>query len=119
MPVVVLLTDFGWEGPYVGQMLLAARAAASVEVVSLMHDLPAFAPRSSAYLAAAVLEATPGWDAAVVVVDPGVGTARKALAIETARGWLVGPDNGVLAVAARRFGVRGVWALRVPEQAAP
>ncbi len=120
MKPVALFTDFGWTGPYAGQMEASALAAApGVRVVHLMHDAPRFRPDLAAYLLAAAVEALPeGW-VVCAVVDPGVGGARAALAVRTRRRWLVGPDNGLLAVLARREGLEEAWALEVPDAAAP
>ncbi|PWG73557.1 hypothetical protein DF186_22455, partial [Enterococcus hirae] len=52
--MIVLLTDFGGSGPYVGQMKAGlARDAPDIPVIDLVHDLPAFDPKSAAYLLAA------------------------------------------------------------------
>lgn len=101
--MILLATDFGPAGPYVGQMrLVLGRLAPEVPVVDLQHDLPAFRPDLAAPLLAAHLEwAQPG-DVVVAVVDPGVGTERAALALRLDGVWCVGPDNGLLELAIRR-----------------
>jgi len=103
-----LFTDFGWNGPYVGQ-LHAALLGAGRPVIDLQHDAPAFAPRAAAYLLAALADELPPATLFLAVVDPGVGGARRPLLLRTGRGWLVGPDNGLLAVAARRQGIVAAW----------
>lgn len=114
-----LFTDFGWQGPYVGQMKAALVAGApAVPIVDLMHDLPAWQPRLSAYLLAAYSEQLPKGTISVCVVDPGVGSGRAALAMEVGGNWFVGPDNGLLALVARRAPAT-VWRLPVPSEAAP
>src|SRR5690606_33800338 len=45
----------------------------------------------------------------VAVVDPGVGTRRRALLVETRAGWLVGPDNGLLSLAAPARAIRRIF----------
>jgi len=118
MQVVVLLTDFGWEGPYIGQMEAAALAAAHrVRVVHLMHDAPRFRPREAAYLLAAAVEALPKDWVVCAVVDPEVGGARRAVALKTERRWFVGPDNGLLAIAAKRAQEASWYALPIPDEA--
>ena len=108
--MLVLFTDFGFQGPYVGQMKAVLRAGApGVPVIDLMHDTPPFDPRSSAYLLAALAgELAPG---AVVlgIVDPGVGTDRRALAVEVDGRWFIGPDNGLFALTVRRAAVVRAW----------
>lgn len=108
--MIVLFTDFGWDGPYVGQVrAVLAGAAPGVPVIDLMHDAPPFAPQPAAYLLAALVEALPPDAVVLAVVDPGVGGARAALAVAAGCRWFVGPDNGLLAIAARRAASARVW----------
>jgi len=108
--MIVLFTDFGRGGPYVGQMaaVLAARAP-GVPVIDLMHDAPAFGPRPAAYLLAALAERLPVGTVVLGVVDPGVGTERRPVVMRAGGRWYVGPDNGLFAVAARRAGAAEAW----------
>lgn len=102
--MIVLYTDFGWEGPYVGQMkAVLAREAPEVAVIDLMHDAPAFSPRPAGYLLAALAGEFPLDTVFVAVIDPGVGDpARRPAAVRADGRWFVGPDNGLFnAVAAR------------------
>jgi S-adenosylmethionine hydrolase len=102
--MILLLTDFGLEGPYLGEMeAVLRRAAPEVPVVNLMADAPAFRPDLAAYLLAALLERAvlPG-DVLLAVVDPGVGGSRAPIAIRADGRWLVGPDNGLFELALRR-----------------
>ena len=113
--MIFLFTDFGYAGPYVGQVkAVLAQQAPGVPVIDLMHDAPAFRPDPAAYLLAAAARALPSGALVVAVVDPGVGTERPALAMACGGGWLVGPDNGLLAVLAARRGARQAWRLQVP-----
>ena len=101
--MLVLFTDFGATGPYVGQVkAVLAREAANVPVIDLLHEAPAMNPRASAYLLAALAPSIPGDATFVCVVDPGVGTARRALALRADGRWFVGPDNGLLDVVGKR-----------------
>lgn len=101
--MILLLTDFGLGGPYVGQVhAVLRRLAPEVAVVDLQHDLPAFRPDLASPLLAAHLDwAQPG-DVVLAVVDPGVGTDRRPLALRLDGIWLVGPDNGLFEAALRR-----------------
>lgn len=118
--VVILYTDFGYYGPYVGQ--LKSRLFSATErfscppplVVDLMHDAPAFDPRRSAYLLAPCIPYLPTSSVLLAVVDPGVGTERSGLAIKLKDRWLVGPDNGLLAIAAKQFGAEELYSLAKP-----
>lgn len=101
--MIYLFTDFGREGPYVGQMhAVLAQQAAGVPVIDLMHDAPACAPRPAAYLLAALATEMPGNAVCCAVVDPGVGTDRAPVAVEADRRWFVGPGNGLFELIARR-----------------
>lgn len=112
--MIVLVTDFGLEGPYVGQMQAVLHAAApGVPVVNLFADLPPHDPRSAAYLLAAY--GGPPFAAGTVflaVVDPGVGTERAPLVVEADGRWFVGPDNGLFGVLiARQRDAASAWRL--------
>jgi S-adenosylmethionine hydrolase len=112
--VFVLFTDFSWNGPYVGQMKAElVRRCPNVPVVDLMHDAPPFNAQASAYLLAAYSGSLPDSAVIVAVVDPGVGGKRNALAIQADRRWLVGPDNGLLTVLARRAERLRAWVLPI------
>jgi S-adenosylmethionine hydrolase len=101
--MIVLFTDFGATGPYVGQVkAVLAREAPGQPVIDLLHEAPAMNPRASAYLLAALAPSIQGSAVFICVVDPGVGTARRALALHADGRWFVGPDNGLLDVVARR-----------------
>ncbi len=108
--MLVLFTDFGFQGPYVGQMkaVLHARAP-GIPVVDLMHDAPAFDPLSSAYLLAALADDLAPGTVVLAVVDPGVGTDRRALVVEADGRWFVGPDNGLFALVVRRARAARAW----------
>jgi S-adenosylmethionine hydrolase len=108
--VIILFSDFGAAGPYVGQMrAVLARQAPGVPVIELMADAPARDPRASAYLLAAYCREFPSGSVFLAVVDPGVGGGRDALALEISGRWFVGPDNGLLALVARRAEAARWW----------
>ncbi len=104
-PLVSLLTDFGLRDPSAaicrGVILSIAPEA---EVLDITHEVPKYSIRDGAYVLWCALPYLPV-GSHVAVVDPGVGTARRAVAIRAARGdVLVGPDNGLLPPAAERLG---------------
>lgn len=92
--MILLFTDFGLGGPYIGQMkAVLHRAAPLVPVIDLVSNAPAFNPRLSAYLLAAYLHEFPLDSVFLCVVDPGVGGARAPVIVRADGRWFVGPDN--------------------------
>ncbi len=98
--LIASFTDFGAEGPYIGQMQ-AVLCSAQVPVIDLLSNAPAFDPVRSGYLLAALSDQMPDGTLFLVVVDPGVGSDRLPLIVKSSRHWFVGPDNGVLAQVAK------------------
>ncbi|MBC7121234.1 MAG: SAM-dependent chlorinase/fluorinase [Candidatus Methanosuratus sp.] len=108
MAVVTLTTDFG--GHYAGIMKgVLKRMAPQVDVIDLSHDIEAWDVRSAAFVMLSSYSYFPEGTVHVAVVDPGVGSGRRALAIKTRRYSFVGPDNGVLSPAAEEDGVEEVF----------
>ncbi len=106
MNTVSLLTDFGLRDGYVGQLKAALlRVCPTARLVDLTHDVPSQDVRTGAFLLSTAVEAFAPGAIHLAVVDPGVGTARRPLALQTMRGdLLVGPDNGLLLPAAWALG---------------
>ncbi|MPZ47852.1 MAG: hypothetical protein GEU75_00780 [Dehalococcoidia bacterium] len=98
--IVTLLTDFGLSDTYAGVMkgVILARAP-EVNVVDLTHDVPPQAVDEAAFLLDGAWRYFPEGSVHVAVVDPGVGTSRRRLAIFSGGHYFVGPDNGVLSAA--------------------
>lgn len=108
--MIVLFTDFGAAGPYVGQMrAVLAREAPGVPVIELFADAPAFDAKASAYLLAAYGGEFALGSVFLAVVDPGVGGDRAAVALDADGRWYVAPDNGLLAIVARRAEAARWW----------
>jgi S-adenosylmethionine hydrolase len=108
--VIVLFTDFGVRDPYVGQMKARlAEHAPTQLVVDLLHEVPDFNPHAGAHLLAALAFGFPSGSVFLAVVDPGVGTPRDAVVVMTGGRWFVGPDNGLLSVAAARHADTRMW----------
>lgn len=101
--MIVLFTDFGTAGPYIGQMkAVFAHMAPAAPVIDLFADAPSHDPRPAAYLLAAYSPPFPRGSVFVCVVDPGVGGARAPLAVAADGRWFVGPDNGLFEIVRRR-----------------
>lgn len=109
--MIALFTDFGWNGPYVGQMKSALyKTSPDIPVVDLIHDAPAFNPRSASYLLAAVINCFQKNTVFLCVVDPGVGSdERKPVVIKADDYWFVGPENGLFNLVARRAKQLEYW----------
>jgi S-adenosylmethionine hydrolase len=99
-PLITLTTDFGLSDPFVGIMkgVIATRAP-GIPVVDVSHGVPPQDVLAGALVLRHAVEWFPRGSVHVAVVDPGVGSARRPLAVEIDVGVLVGPDNGVLALA--------------------
>jgi S-adenosylmethionine hydrolase len=103
---VAFLSDYGLEDEFVGVVhRVIARRAPGVPVIDLTHQIPAHDVRAGALT---LWRAAPWLAPGVIlaVVDPGVGTSRRAVAVEVAAAGavLVGPDNGLLLPAATSLG---------------
>ena len=104
-----MTTDFGTSDGYVGAMKgEILRRAPGAQIVDLSHDI---APQDVAQGAWCLRRAAPAFPEGtihVAVVDPGVGTERRGLLVETEHFLLLGPDNGLLMWAAERDRIRAV-----------
>lgn len=101
--LVTLLTDFGLTDPYVGAMKGAMLSAApGVRLVDISHEVPPHDVLAGSYLLACAAPWFPEGTVHVAVVDPGVGSDRRAVAVRTARHVYVAPDNGLLTAALDR-----------------
>src|SRR5581483_5751303 len=108
--MIVLFSDFGLSGPYIGQVkAVFAEIVPTVPVIDLFADAPAGDPRAGAYLLAAYDDVFPAGTIFFAVVDPGVGTARLPVIVLADGRWYVGPDNGLMALVARRAAPATVW----------
>ncbi len=95
-PPIALLTDFGVSDGYVGAMKgVILDILPWAQVVDVTHEIAPQNVRQAAFVLQMVAPFFPRATVYVVVVDPGVGTERRAIAVFTDRGVFVGPDNGV------------------------
>ena len=119
MTLITLLTDFGTTDSYVAEVkgVLLSRALAAV-LVDVSHAVPPGDVRSAAYLLGRTWHRFPAGTVHLVVVDPGVGTSRAALALRAHGHCFVGPDNGVFTAVLHDAEVAAV-ALGTPPGASP
>jgi S-adenosylmethionine hydrolase len=110
---VTLTTDFGFRDGYAGAMKgVVLSLAPAATVVDISHGVP---PQDVVAGAVALAQAAPLFPSGtihVAVVDPGVGGARADLVVEAGGSFFVGPDNGVLSLAARAN--RRIWRIEAP-----
>ncbi|QJW94125.1 SAM hydrolase/SAM-dependent halogenase family protein [Frigoriglobus tundricola] len=114
-PLITLTTDFGRTAPYVAVMkgvILSINPAATI--VDLTHEIRPQDVRHASYFLRTAVPYFPAGTVHVCVVDPGVGSERAALCVETPEQVLVGPDNGVFTGVIRRLGCRAAGALTAP-----
>ena len=109
-PAIALITDFGYRDHYAGVMKgVIAAIAPGAQVIDITHGIASQAIAAGAIVLAQSWRYFPRRTVFAAIVDPGVGTARRAIAIETVAGArFVGPDNGILWPAAQAAGVRRV-----------
>lgn len=96
-----LLTDFGLDDPYVGQLKgVLHRLAPSVPVIDISHGVPPHRVETAAFFLAASHPHFPAGSIFLCVVDPGVGTPRGLVSMESGGQVMLAPDNGLLHLAA-------------------
>ncbi len=108
--VITLLTDFGLSDPYPALMKgVILNINPEAIIVDISHSIDKFNVKMGAFILAYAVDYFPENTIHVAVVDPGVGTARKPLIVECSKGYLIGPDNGLLIPAAEKLGLRKVY----------
>lgn len=104
-PAITLTTDFGYHDPFAGVMkgtILSINPDA--RIIDLTHGIMPQDIREAAFIIGMNYRYFPAGTIHVVVVDPGVGSSRRALLVEAGRHYFIGPDNGVFSYI---FGVLG------------
>jgi len=105
-PLITLLTDFGYKDHYVAAMKgVILSICPEAQIVDIAHGVPKFDVRAAAYVLRGAYKYFPRGTIHVVVVDPGVGTERRAVAVKSRNYVFIGPDNGVLSLALAEDGV--------------
>ena len=105
--LVVMLTDYGTDSIYVGILkgaMYSKNPQARIDAIT--NGIPSYDIAAGAYTVLEACENYPAGTTFCCVVDPGVGSERKAIVLETKNGFVfVGPDNGLLAPVAEKFGI--------------
>jgi hypothetical protein len=116
MSIISLLSDFGGKDPYVAEMkavILSINPQA--RIIDITHQIEKFDIRMGAYVLASAAPYFPPDTVHVAVVDPGVGTKRRSIIVETRRSLYVGPDNGLLMLAAYKEHITNVYTIDNPK----
>ncbi len=96
MSIITLTTDFGLVDSYVGAMKgVILGLAPDARIVDISHHVPPQNVQEAAYILQGAAPFFPRGTIHVVVVDPGVGSQRRPIAVQTSDAFFVGPDNGV------------------------
>jgi S-adenosylmethionine hydrolase len=118
--IITLTTDFGLKDPYAAEMKAAIFGVCpTATVIDITHEIAKFNIRMGAYMLASAAQYFPKGTIHIAVVDPGVGTRRRPILIQAKQGFFVGPDNGLLILAAEKQGVEHVYELANPRLMLP
>ena len=113
--IITLLTDFGTKDHYVASMKgVIFDICSSVTIVDISHEIPKYSIRTAAFILKCAYKYFPKNTIHIVIVDPGVGTGRRPIVVETTRYLFVGPDNGVLMMAALEDRIKNVYVIENP-----
>jgi S-adenosylmethionine hydrolase len=119
-PLIALLTDFGTRDHYVGTMKgVMLGVCPDASLVDISHDIPPHDVLAGAFELAASYRFFPNGTIFLVVVDPGVGSSRRGIAVECGEYLFVAPDNGVLSIVLDETPPRRIVELMEPHYARP
>ena len=114
--MITLTSDFGLNDPYVAEMKgVILTINPNANIIDITHGVEKFNIRIGAFLLASAARYFPKGTVHVAVVDPGVGTERRAILLQTPQGFFVGPDNGVLILAAQNQGIEHIYQITTPK----
>lgn len=98
-PVIALLTDFGDNDFFIGSLKgVIAGINPAVRIIDITHHIPSFDILAGKFVLYAAYKYFPARTIFLAVVDPGVGSTRKIILVETERYFFIAPDNGVLSL---------------------
>jgi S-adenosyl-L-methionine hydrolase (adenosine-forming) len=113
--IATLTTDFGLSGPYVAAMKgVLLELAPGVQIVDVCHTISPQNILEGAFVLAGIVDSFPAGSVHLVVIDPGVGTERRLIAVKLADQWFVLPDNGLITGVARMHDAQGIWEITNP-----
>ncbi len=109
-PLITLLSDFGLRDSYVAEMkAVILSICPGVTIIDISHEVDKYDVRMGAYTLARAAPFFPEETIHIAVVDPGVGTERRPIIVESRCSFYVGPDNGLLMLSAVKEGVIHVY----------
>ncbi len=115
-PIISLLSDFGFKDPYVAEMkAVILSICRDALIIDISHEIEKFNVQMGAFILAQAAPYFPKGTIHVAVVDPGVGTERRPIIVETERNLYVGPDNGLLILAAQNEGIKCIREITNPK----
>jgi S-adenosyl-L-methionine hydrolase (adenosine-forming) len=118
--IVTLTTDFGLSGPYVAAMKgIVLGQVPGAQVVDVSHTISPQNVLEGAFVLAAIVDAFPAGTVHLAVIDPGVGTERRLIAVALADQWFVLPDNGLITGIASGRVPTGIWQITNPTISPP
>lgn len=118
--ILTLTTDFGPDGPYVAAMKgVILGLAPSASIVDVCHRIAPQNILEGAFILASILDAFPPGTVHLGVVDPGVGTDRRLIAVSVAGQWVVAPDNGLVGGITLSHQPDGIWSVENPDLRRP
>ena len=118
--MITLTSDFGLKDPYLAEMkgvILTINPKATI--IDVTHDIEKFNIGMAAFTLASVASYFPKGTVHLAVVDPGVGSERRAILVQTRCGFFVGPDNGILILAAQSQGIEHTYEISNPHLMLP
>lgn len=115
--LIGLFTDYGWDDPYASQLKgIIMTINPSARILDLTHSATPFNIVEASFLLDQCAEEFPPGTIFVAVVDPGVGTERTPVLVETTKGkYFIGPDNGIMTAVVAHEGFSRAWTLDKPE----
>lgn len=112
-PVIALITDFGEEDFFVGSLKgVIAAINPEAKIIDITHHIPSFSVFAGSFVLYAAFEYFPARTIFLSAVDPGVGSRRRILLVQTEDYFFVAPDNGILTLVLEKrkpLNIRHVW----------
>ncbi len=119
-PMIALLTDFGEEDFFVGSLKgVITTINPSAPILDITHHVPPFDALAGGFILYAVYTYYPSGTIFLMIVDPGVGSARRILLIETDEYMFIAPDNGMLSMVLDSVGVSKIINITNPKYFLP